>query len=178
GPLARRPPRRRGRRGRAGDVPLLAGARLAPRAAGTAPECISLTPVEMITALADALDLPELIRSWSTPDQRLRTLDALRRVAAEYADRARSASAPITLTGLRAVLDATDRGPDLTDTPGTVWVGTIHGAKGLEWPRVVVMQQDVREHAATSGVFVVPAEELDVMQPLACRSLRYWPAVL
>src|SRR5699024_10397550 len=37
-------------------------------------ECISLTPVEMITALADALDLPELIRSWSTPDQRLRTL--------------------------------------------------------------------------------------------------------
>ncbi len=141
-------------------------------------ECISLTPVEMITALADALDLPELIRSWSTPDQRLRTLDALRKVAAEYADRARSASAPITLTGLRAVLDDTDRGPDLTGTPGTVWVGTVHSAKGLEWPRVVVMQQDVKEHAATSGVFVVPAEELDVMQPLAGRSLRYWPAVL
>src|SRR5699024_4644111 len=140
--------------------------------------CISLTPVEMITALADALDLPELIRSWSTPDQRLRTLDALRSVAAEYADRARSASAPITLTGLRAVLDATDRRPDLTARPGTVWVGPMQGAKGLEWPRVGVMQQDVREHAATSGVFVVPAEELDVMQPLAGRSLRYWPAAL
>ncbi|MDN5820298.1 MAG: UvrD-helicase domain-containing protein [Brachybacterium sp.] len=141
-------------------------------------ECISLTPVEMITALADALDLPELIRTWSTPDQRLRTLDALRRVATEYADQARSASAPITLTGLRAVLDDTDRGPDLAGTPGTVWVGTIHGAKGLEWPQVVVMQQDAKEHSATSGVFVVPAAELDVMQPLAGRSLRYWPKVL
>lgn len=141
-------------------------------------ECISLTPIEMITALADALDLPELIRSWSTPDQRLRTLDAARKVAKEYADQARSASAPITLTGLRAALDDTDRGPDLTGTPGTVWVGTIHGAKGLEWPRVVVMQQDAKEHAATSGVFVVPAAELDVMQPLTGRSLRYWPKVL
>ncbi|MGO2191952.1 MAG: UvrD-helicase domain-containing protein [Brachybacterium sp.] len=141
-------------------------------------ECISLTPIEMITALADALDLPELIRSWSTPDQRLRTLDAVRKVAKEYADQARSVSAPITLTGLRAALDDTARGPDLAGTPGTVWVGTIHGAKGLEWPRVVVMQQDAKEHAATSGVFVVPAEELDVMQPLAGRSLRYWPKVL
>src|SRR5699024_11269978 len=54
-------------------------------------ECISLTPVEMITALADALDLPELIRSWSTPDQRLRTLDALRRAAAGEAGLARAA---------------------------------------------------------------------------------------
>ena len=69
-------------------------------------DCISLTPVEMVTALVDALDLPERIRAWSTPDQRLRTLDALRKVAAQYADRARADSSPITLTGLRIELDA------------------------------------------------------------------------
>ncbi|MGY5764252.1 UvrD-helicase domain-containing protein [Brachybacterium sp. DNPG3] len=141
-------------------------------------ECISLTPVEMITALSDALDLPERIRAWSVPDQRLRTLDALRRVAGDYAEQARSASAPITLTGLRTALDATDRGPDLTGAPGTVWVGTVHAAKGLEWSRAVVMQQDAKAPRTASGTFVVPAAELDVMRPLDGRSLRYWPDLL
>ena len=142
-------------------------------------EAISLTPVEMITALADALDLPERIRTWSVPEQRLRTLDALRTVASEYAEQARADSAPITLTGLRGVLDATERGPDLAGTPDTVWVGTIHGAKGLEWSRVVVMlEAAVKERSQTSGSFIVPAPQLDVTAPLEGRSLRYWPAVL
>ncbi|MBB5832454.1 UvrD-helicase domain-containing protein [Brachybacterium aquaticum] len=140
---------------------------------------ISLTPVEMITAVIDALDLPERLRSWSCPDQRLRTLDALRAVAAEYAEQARATSSPITLTGLRIALDAVDRGPDLTGTPDTVWVGTIHGAKGLEWPHVVVMlDHSPTVRAQTSGAFVVPAETLDVSAPLAGRSPRYWPEVL
>ena len=142
-------------------------------------QCISLSPVEMITALVDALDLPERIRAWPAPDQRLRTLDALRAVAGQYADRARADSAPVTLTGLRIAVDAVDRGPDLTGTPDTVWVGTIHGAKGLEWPHVVVMlDHDPSERSQTSGAFVVPAVELDVSAPLAGRTPRYWPALL
>ena len=142
-------------------------------------ECISLSPVEMITALVDALDLPERIRAWPAPEKRLRTLDALRAVAAQYADRARADSAPITLTGLRIELDAVDRGPDLTGTPDTVWVGTIHAAKGLEWSQVVVMlDHDPTERPQTSGAFVLPAPQLDVAAPLAGRAPRYWPAVL
>lgn len=142
-------------------------------------ECISLTPVEMIVALVDALDLPERLRAWPSPDQRLRSLDALRAVAAEYADRARADSAPITLTGLRIALDAVDRGPDLTGIPGTVWVGTIHGAKGLEWPQVVVMlDHSPTERPQTSGAFVLPAAELDVRDPLAGRAAHYWPQLL
>jgi ATP-dependent helicase/nuclease subunit A len=142
-------------------------------------ECIGLSPVEMIAAVIDALDLPERLRSWPLPEQRLRTLDALRRLAADYADQARSASVPTTLTGLRAVLDETAAGPDLTGIPDTVWVGTIHGAKGLEWSRVVVMlPAKATERAHTGGVFVVPAADLDVLRPLDGRSLRYWPRVL
>jgi len=142
-------------------------------------ECISLSPVEMITALVDALDLPERLRAWPAPDQRLRTLDALRAVAGQYADRARADSAPVTLTGLRIAVDAVDRGPDLSGTPGTVWVGTVHGAKGLEWPHVVVMlDHDPKERPQTSGAFVVPAEHLDVAAPLAGRAPRYWPELL
>lgn len=140
---------------------------------------VLLTPGEMITALIDALDLPERIRGWSVPEQRLRTLDALRALAAEYTEQTRSAGAPVTLPGLRAALDATDRGPELDGLPGTVWVGTVHGAKGLEWSRVVVMLESaVKDRAHTSGVMVVPAPQLDVLDPLAGRSLRYWPAVL
>ena len=142
-------------------------------------EAISLTPVEMITALSDALDLPERIRAWSVPEQRLRTLDALRKVAAEYAEQARSDSAPITLTGLRGVLDQTERGPDLSGIPDTVWVGTIHNAKGLEWSRVVVMlEATATERPQTAGSFVVPAEQLDVTAPLQGRAPRYWPSLL
>jgi ATP-dependent helicase/nuclease subunit A len=142
-------------------------------------QCIALSPVEMIAALIDALDLTERLRAWPFPEQRLRTLDALRRLASEYADQARSASVPITLTGLRAVLDASEAGPDLSGIPDTVWVGTIHGAKGLEWSRVVVMlEATAKERSHTGGVFVVPAPELDVLRPLDGRSLRYWPRVL
>lgn len=142
-------------------------------------DCISLTPEEMVTALVDALDLPERIRAWSDPEQRLRTLDAVRAVAHEYADRARASSAPITLTGLRAELDALDRGPDLEGIPDTVWVGTIHTAKGLEWSRVVVLlDPDPKERPQTDGVFIVPAAQLDVTAPLAGRRPRCWPSVL
>src|SRR5690606_30295390 len=57
--------------------------------------------------------------------------------------------------------------------------GTIHGAKGLEWPHVVVMlDHDPSERSQTSGAFVVPAVELDVSAPLAGRTPRYWPALL
>lgn len=142
-------------------------------------DCISLTPVEMVSALIAALDLTELIRTWSVPEQRLRTLDAVRALAVEYADQARMDSRPITLTGLRGALDASDSGPDLNGTPDTVWVGTLHGAKGLEWSRVVVMlDAKVTERSHTWGSFVVPAEGLDVARPLADRSLRYWPKFL
>ncbi|WP_341856951.1 3'-5' exonuclease [Brachybacterium sp. GPGPB12] len=100
-------------------------------------------------------------------------------MAGQYADRARADSAPVTLTGSRIAVDAVDRGPDLTGTPDTVWVGTIHGAKGLEWPHVVVMlDHDPSERSQTSGGFVVPAVELDVSAPLAGRVPRYWPAPL
>ncbi|WP_114854479.1 exodeoxyribonuclease V subunit beta [Brachybacterium sp. YJGR34] len=142
-------------------------------------DCPELTGVEMVTALIDALDLPERIRSWSDPEQRLRTLDALRALAAEHAEQARAASAPVTLTSLRVALDGAERGPDLTDLPETVWVGTMHSAKGLEFSRVVVLLDlKAAVRSQTAGSFIVPAPQLDVTAPLAGREARYWPPVL
>ncbi|MCL6422641.1 UvrD-helicase domain-containing protein [Brachybacterium sp. JHP9] len=141
--------------------------------------CMSLTPEEMVLELVAALDLTERIRSWGDPESRLRTLDAIRALAREHAEQSRAASSPVTLMGLRDALNSLDRGPDLSGIPGTVWVGTIHAAKGLEWGTVVVMlEPKAKDRQQTTGVFVVPAERLDVAAPLAGRALRYWPRVL
>ncbi|SLM89977.1 UvrD-helicase domain-containing protein [Brachybacterium nesterenkovii] len=141
--------------------------------------CIGLSPVEMIDALIDALDLIERIRTWSDPRARRGTLDAIRALAARFTDEAASASEPVTLTGLRLALDAAETGADLSARPDAVWVGTIHAAKGLEWPTVVVMLTAPRsQREGPFGVTVLPAAELDIAAPLAGRRIRYWPRVL
>lgn len=154
------------------EDPVLSGLREVRRA------CIGFTPVEMISALIDALDLPQRIKSWSGQGSRRRTLDALRAMAQETTERRRAEGSPITLTGLRAELDAWTEGPDLSSLPEAVWVGTIHGAKGLEWDHVVAyLGAPPKERDHSSGVLVVSPGALDVTAPLAGRSLRFWPKI-
>ena len=154
------------------EDPVLAGLREVRRA------CIGFTPVEMISALIDALDLPQRIKRWTGQGSRRRTLDALRAMAQETTQRRRAEGSPITLTGLRAELDAWTEGPDLSALPEAVWVGTIHGAKGLEWDHVVAyLGAPPKERDHSSGVLVVSPGALDVTAPLAGRSLRFWPKV-
>lgn len=148
----------------------LAGLRRVRRA------CVGYTPVEMIQALIDALDLPQRIKRWSEQDARRRSLDALLALAARSCERRRSAGAPVTLSGLRADLDAWEDGPDLEDLPDAVWVGTIHAAKGLEWDHVITYlpaKDRAREHHW--GVLVRSADGIDVTAPLAGRTLQFWP---
>ncbi|MFC7463124.1 UvrD-helicase domain-containing protein [Brachybacterium sp. GCM10030252] len=140
--------------------------------------CIGFTPAEMISALIDALDLPQRLKSWSEQGSRRRTLDALRSLAEETTARRRAEGSPVTLTGLRADLDAWEEGPDLSGLPDAVWVGTIHGAKGLEWDHVVTYlaaSEKERDHA--HGVLVSTPGDIDVTSPLAGRTLRFWPEV-
>ena len=154
------------------EDPVLAGLREVRRA------CIGFTPVEMMSALIDALDLPQRIKRWSGQDSRRRTLDALRAMARDTTERRRAEGSPITLTGLRAELDAWEKGPDLSALPEAVWVGTVHGAKGLEWDHVVTyLGAPPKERDHSSGVLVVSPGALDVTAPLAGRSLRFWPKV-
>ena len=154
------------------EDPVLSGLRAVRRA------CIGFTPVEMMSALIDALDLPQRIKRWSDQDSRRRTLDALRAMARDTTERRRAEGSPITLTGLRAELDAWEKGPDLSALPGAVWVGTVHGAKGLEWEHVVTyLGAPPKERDHSSGVLVVSPGALDVTAPLAGRSLRFWPRV-
>ncbi|WP_193105705.1 exodeoxyribonuclease V subunit beta [Brachybacterium sp. FME24] len=154
------------------EDPVLSGLREVRRA------CIGFTPVEMVSALIDALDLPQRIKRWTDQGSRRRTLDALRALARDTTERRRAEGSPITLTGLRSELDAWEEGPDLSALPDAVWVGTIHGAKGLEWDHVVTyLGAPPKERDHSSGVLVVSPGALDVTAPLAGRSLRFWPKV-
>ncbi|GAA4528557.1 UvrD-helicase domain-containing protein [Brachybacterium paraconglomeratum] len=154
------------------EDPVLAGLREVRRA------CIDFTPVEMISALIDALDLPQRIKRWTGQGSRRRSLDALRAMAQETTQRRRAEGSPVTLTGLRAELDAWTEGPDLSALPEAVWVGTIHGAKGLEWDHVIAyLGAPPKERDHSSGVLVVSPAALDVTAPLDGRSLRFWPKI-
>ncbi|AXK44234.1 UvrD-helicase domain-containing protein [Brachybacterium saurashtrense] len=138
--------------------------------------CIAYTPEEMLSALIDALDLPQRIKRWSGQGARRRSLDALRALARETTARRRAEGAPITLTALRAELDAWEEGPDLSGLPEAVWVGTIHAAKGLEWDHVVThLSARAKERDQRWGVLVRSPEEIDVTAPLAGRDLQFRP---
>ena len=152
------------------EDPTLQGLRAVRRA------CVGYTPGEMIEALIDALDLPQRIKRWSGQASRRRSLDALRALAATTAEQRRAAGAPVTLTGLRADLEDWEGSPDLSALADAVWVGTIHGAKGLEWPHVVTyLPAATRERDRTWGVVVTSPKTVDVTAPLAGRGLLFWP---
>src|SRR5690606_25079699 len=137
---------------------------------------IAYTPEEMISALIDALDLPQRIKRWSGQPSRRRSLDALRALARDTTERRRAEGSPITLTGLRSELDAWEDGPDLSGLPDAVWVGTIHSAKGLEWEHVVThLVRDAKQRDQSWGVLVRSPDEVDVTAPLAGRELLFWP---
>lgn len=143
--------------------------------------CIGFTPTEMLAVVIDALDLPQRIKRWTAPETRRLTLDALRAVAAAYEETCRAEGRPVTLTALRMHLEseAGRAHPGGTaELPDAVWVGTIHGAKGLEWRHVVVMVPKEAGRARVGGTRIIAAAELDLARPLAGRSLRFRPQVL
>ena len=53
---------------------------------------------------------------------------------------------------------------------------THHGAKGLEWPVVIAMDLDATLKPRLWGLTVTPSPHtIDLSNPLAGRTLRYWP---
>lgn len=139
---------------------------------------VNYTPIELVEAVADALDLPQRIQTWTDPQERLQTLDGVRQVAVAYAEGARSRHEPVTLTGFVQELTAGDAAATALAGPDTVQVTTMHGAKGLQWAAVVTVLPAPRNDAAPAGVRVTAPAALDLDAPLAGRELRWWPAVL
>lgn len=137
-----------------------------------------LSPVQLIDAIIGSLRITERTSEWRGSRQRLENLDALRQAAAEYADGAAAKRTPVTLTGLLAYLRTWDGTSTRDDHTHAVFVETIHKAKGLGFPAVILVQGKLNVRSARSGCFVYSAGEIDVDDPLAGRQLRWWPDLL
>jgi ATP-dependent exoDNAse (exonuclease V) beta subunit len=138
----------------------------------------SLTPREALDAAIAALDVPVRVYQWGSPAARFANLEALRGLAAEYEDECRRERLPATPGGLVAWLaDRPDAEEPPSPDPEAVQVSTVHRAKGLEWPMVILAEMDKEPRPRLFDQPVaMPAEgEFDPFNPLSGRWLRFWP---
>src|SRR5699024_10768640 len=133
--------------------------------------------VELRVAIIDSLDLPQRIKSWTSPESRLATLDALCQIAGEYEDAAHQTRMPVTPAGLLDHLKEAGTAYEQTSAHDAVLVTTMHQSKGLQWP-VVVVGIPIDKDYGHREINVEKAPVFDARHPLANRSLRYLPGVL
>ncbi|MGP0223590.1 UvrD-helicase domain-containing protein [Paenarthrobacter sp. NCHU4564] len=134
------------------------------------------TPLEIYEAVIGALGLTNLIKSWTSPETRLRNLYAMRGAIEEYYEHCLALRAPGTLRGFLTFFASDDH--QSADNAGSdvVNVMTYHKAKGLEWPVVVMEALDKDLRFAAFGTAVEQDGELDLEHPLRDRWIRFWPS--
>lgn len=135
----------------------------------------ALTPLEVLDAVTNVEPLLGRIRGWGRAEERLVNLEALRDAAADHQDMQRAAHRAVTLSGLCADLTRTDPDRPRATDPDAVQVLTYHGAKGLEWPIVVLTDLDADARGGAFGLSAQSDGTPDWSDPLAGRWLSYWP---
>jgi ATP-dependent exoDNAse (exonuclease V) beta subunit len=143
-----------------------------------------LTPLETLRVALDAGKVRESVYRWgpSLPrsQHRLNNLSALLRHAEDYMDQCAAQNEPATAAGLVLWLQALKKADDDTQASGgdenAIQLVTHHGAKGLEWPIVIAMDLDAKLKPRLWGLNVLASPEpVTLENPLAGRTLRYWP---
>jgi ATP-dependent exoDNAse (exonuclease V) beta subunit len=140
-------------------------------------------PLEAFDAVMDAVGIREICLRWGGSAQRLGNLDALRAQAHGYVDTCQMEGAAATVTGLVAHYGSlAEAKPKRTDEHATlsrenaVTVGTLHSAKGLEWPVTVLYEIDSGRKPTAFGVHLESdRKHFDFSDPLGGRWIRYWP---
>ena len=136
---------------------------------------LSLTPADLVDALIVLPDVIRRIETWGDVAARLDDLEALRGFARSYEASCASSGAPATPSGLVLALAADEPRRPKSLQSNAVKVMTYHGAKGLEWPLVVLTGLN-REPKPRLFEPVAEADgALDWRDPLAGRWIRYWP---
>jgi ATP-dependent exoDNAse (exonuclease V) beta subunit len=137
-------------------------------------------PLAAFDAALEAVGARETCLRWGRPAQRLANLDALRALVHRYVASCGVEGMAATVAGLVAHFG--DLGDDGLDDQATlsgedaVTVGTLHGAKGLEWPVTVLYEIDSAWKPTAFGVHLASdRERFDFSDPLGGRWIRYWP---
>ena len=159
----------------------MAALRATPFAMGLAAErsaIDALTPAETLDRAIAVLDLHGLLPTWGDPSGRHANLAALRALAGEYEAECRRDRLPATSAGLAAWLAAqTEAEQPPSPDPDAVQVLTYHGAKGLEWPMVILaeLENDGEARLFNKPVAMAADGGLDPADPLRGRWIRVWP---
>ncbi len=136
-----------------------------------------LPPSVIVQQVIEALSLPSAIRTWSEPVRRCAHLDSIVKHARHYEDISLNSGEAATLTGLILYLeelarsDTDHRHPPLGHDAVTLM--TYHGAKGLEWPVVVLCGLD-SDRDPDVWLPVAHGGNQSETHPLDGRLLRYW----
>jgi ATP-dependent helicase/nuclease subunit A len=136
---------------------------------------LALTPAELLDAVITIPEVTRRIELWADAAMRFEDLEALRGFARSYEATCASSGTPATASGMILALAEVDPKRPKSQRPDAVKVMTYWGAKGLEWPLVVLTGLD-REPKARLFEPVAEAQgELDWHRPLTGRWIRYWP---
>lgn len=136
---------------------------------------LSLTPSEILDAITGTSGVRAFIDRLGNPAARLDNLEAIRGLARAYEGECSRFAVPATAGGLVLWLASETPAQPRSLDPDAVKVMTYHGAKGLEWPMVVLTDL---EEVVKENVFGVAAEvegTIDWRSPLAGRWIRFWP---
>nr|MBP6724812.1 UvrD-helicase domain-containing protein [Halioglobus sp.] len=144
-----------------------------------------LTPVEVLRTAIDAGSVRESVYRWGPTEQRgqhrLNNLAALLGHADDYINQCGAQNQPATSAGLVLWLYQLAEAEEDTQATGSaenaIQLVTHHGAKGLEWPIVIAMDLTADLKPRLWGLSVLASRHpISLDDPLAGRTLRYWPA--
>ena len=133
------------------------------------------TPAELVDRVLHVRGLLDTIRGWGDVEARLANLEALRAQAEAYQENQRALRRSISVGGMCEWLAATGAAQPASVHPDAVQLLTYHGAKGLEWPIVLLTALGSGEQASPFGVVAEGTTEPDWRAPLRGRTIRYWP---
>ena len=133
------------------------------------------TPIEALEQAISRIGLLRMVKAWPNPSMAGSNLDALRGTCHKYVDQCASHRSAATVDGFVIYLKAACTEQAHGTGEQTVQVLTYHGAKGLEWPWVVLTDLDSSPRTAVFGVNIVAASHFEMTNPLANRKIRYWP---
>ncbi len=139
---------------------------------------VTLSPVEVLDRAIDLLDLVSWLPRWGDTSARHANLGALRALAREYEDECQRERLPGSAAGLAAwIMGREDAQQSASPDPDAVNVMTIHRAKGLEWPVVVLpdLDDDDVPRLFNSPTPMQSSAGIDPHAPLMGRWIRLWP---